>query len=132
MLKIIKMITLQALNSNEEAGGDEEDVDYFSQHIYQAPPAPPPAAPAPTPAVPTTPVHEQPQQLIEAVVTNQSIEVSSPPSSSSQGFDQVDNQKQETIVKKEEGIETPTNTIPSSGLLNNRIIFFLNILGEFI
>lgn len=36
MLRIIKMVTLQLLNSQENQEQDEE-VDYFSQHIYKAP-----------------------------------------------------------------------------------------------
>lgn len=37
MLKIIKMITLQVLNPEQST---DEEVDYFSQHIYVAPPPP--------------------------------------------------------------------------------------------
>lgn len=47
MLKMIKLITLQVLNSEEAQA--EEEVDYFSQHIYQAPPPPPPPQATPEP-----------------------------------------------------------------------------------
>jgi hypothetical protein len=53
MLKMIKLITLQVLNSEEAQA--EEEVDYFSQHIYQAPPPPPPATPEPKSQSPPPP-----------------------------------------------------------------------------
>lgn len=36
MLKIIKMATLQVLQSNDDAAVQSDDADYFSQHIYKA------------------------------------------------------------------------------------------------
>jgi hypothetical protein len=37
MLKIIKMYTLRILQSNNDDDENEQDIDYFSQHIYKAP-----------------------------------------------------------------------------------------------
>lgn len=37
MLKIIKMYTLRILQSNNDDDENEQDIDYFSQHIYKVP-----------------------------------------------------------------------------------------------
>lgn len=102
MLKMIKMITLQVLNSQSDET-EQEDVDYFSQHIYQAPPV---VLLPPEPHQPLIQQSVAPIQTFQSTnesnttthqsspPSHQSVEVSSTSETEtnilSTGFDQVD------------------------------------------
>lgn len=121
MLKMIKMITLQVISKNESEE-TEEDVDYFSQHIYQAPPPPPPPSVVSTSTMHSqTSVDESLKQEVKAPIQSVEESATAPASTSlvaenasfsststidkspKQGFDEVDEKEQE---KQEENSQT--------------------------
>lgn len=117
---MIKMITLQVLNSQSDET-EQEDVDYFSQHIYQAPVVLLP----PEPQQPPIQQSVAPTQTFQSSIESNTITQSSPPShqsvevskqsetetniESSAGFDQVDD-----TVSKENNSSTGLKSLPEN------------------